>query len=225
MSDDSFIREVEEELRSDRLKSIWKRYGRLIIAVAIVLVLVTAGYRYWLYYKSEQASRSGGVFLEAIELSEKDDNPAAIEKLEQLAEQGSGEYPALARLRLAAEYARAGDAQEAIKAFDELANETGFDETLRRVSRLRAGLLLVDHGTYDQVADRLEQLAGDENSFRHSAREGLGLAAYKNGQDEIARDWLQKLLDDTAAPSGIRTRANIILELIAGRSAAPEEAN
>ena len=31
---DSFIREVNEELRSDQFRSVWDRYGRAIIALA-----------------------------------------------------------------------------------------------------------------------------------------------------------------------------------------------
>jgi len=43
MSDDSFIREVDEELRHDRLKSIWDRFGNLLIGLAVlVLVLATS---------------------------------------------------------------------------------------------------------------------------------------------------------------------------------------
>ena len=42
---DSFIREVNEELRSDQVRNAWKRYSRVIIGVAVVIVLGTAGHR------------------------------------------------------------------------------------------------------------------------------------------------------------------------------------
>ena len=50
MSDDSFIREVDEELRQDQFKSLWDRFGAYILGGAILVVLVTAAvvaYRYW----------------------------------------------------------------------------------------------------------------------------------------------------------------------------------
>ena len=43
--DDSFIREVNEELRSDRMKDAWRRYGKILIAAAVILVVGTAGWR------------------------------------------------------------------------------------------------------------------------------------------------------------------------------------
>jgi len=223
MSDESFIREVEEELRSDKLKSFWDTYGKLIIALAVAIVVGTASYRYWLSYTDQVAGASGDRFLEAVELSNENKHDEAIAALEKLAEDGSGQYPALATIRLAAEYAKKGDVDQAISAFDSISNDTSFDETLRNVARLRSGLLLVDTGTYDEVADRLEQMAGTGLAFRHSAREGLGLSAWKHNDNENALKWFTEINTDQESPSGIRARAAIMLELLAGKGVKPEE--
>lgn len=48
--DDSFIREVNEELRSDQMRLVWKRFGRILIGIAVLVVLGTIGkvsYEYW----------------------------------------------------------------------------------------------------------------------------------------------------------------------------------
>ncbi len=223
MSDESFIREVEEELRSDKLQSFWSKYGKIIIGLAIAIVVFTAGYRYWLTYTDQVAGASGDRFIEAVELSNENKHDEAIAALEKLSQDGHGQYPALATIRLAAEFAKKGDTQKAISAFDSIANDTGFDETLRNVARLRSGLLLVDNGTYDEVADRLQQMAATGLAFRHSAREGLGLSAWKNKQHEDALKWFTEINADQETPSGIRTRAAIILELLAGIGIKSEE--
>jgi len=49
MSDDSFIREVDDELRTERVQNIWKKYGKLLIAGAAAVVIGTAGYRSYQY--------------------------------------------------------------------------------------------------------------------------------------------------------------------------------
>lgn len=225
MSDESFIREVEEELRSDKLQSFWKSYGKIVITLAVAIVVGTAAYRYWLSYTDQVAGASGDRFLEAVELSNENKHDEAIAALEKLAEDGSGQYPALATIRLAAEYAKKGDIDQAVSSFDSISNDTGFDETLRNVARLRSGLLLVDNGTYDEVADRLEQMAGTGLAFRHSAREGLGLSAWKHKDYENALKWFEEINADQESPSGVRARAAIILELLAGIGIKPEATN
>ena len=216
MSDDSFIREVEEELRSDQLKKFWEKFKWLIIGGAVAIVALTAGYRGYLVYSQGQAAKSGDSFLEAIDLSNEGNRAEAIARLEELSQSGSGEYPALAKLRLAAEYANQGETDRAIEAFDSIAADSGFDETLRDVAKLRAGLLQVDHGSYEDVAGRLQQLANTGEPFRHSAREGLGLAAWKAKDYKQALIWFSAIVEDIAAPSGIRTRATVMLDLLAG---------
>jgi len=142
MSDDSFMREVEDELRSDKVSDFWKKYKYLVIGGAIAIVVGTAGYRFWDSYSQKVAGVSGDQFLSAIELSNDGKHDEAIAQLEILGKEGVGEYPALAQIRLAAEYAKKGETEKAIEAFYKIANDTGFNETLRNVARLRSGLLL-----------------------------------------------------------------------------------
>ena len=228
MSDDSFMREVEDELRSDKVSDFWKKYKFLVIGGAIAIVIGTAGYRFWDSYAQKVAGASGDQFLSAIELSNEGKHDEAITQLEALSKDGAGEYPALAQIRLAAEYAKKGDPQKAVEAFDAIANDTSFNETLRKVARLRAGLILVDHGTYDEVSDRLQLMSETGKSFRHSAREGLGLSAWEAEKYDDALVWFQSIADDQGAPNGITARAGVMLQLLAGKgfaSAEPTEAN
>ena len=67
---DSFIREVNEELRSDQVRNAWKRYSRIIIGAAVVIVLGTAGHRLWTHWDSTQASDAGDKFLAALNLAD-----------------------------------------------------------------------------------------------------------------------------------------------------------
>ncbi len=223
MSDDSFMREVEEELRSDKVSEFWKKYKLLVIGGAIAIVVGTAGTGFYKSYKQGVAGESGDQFLSAVELSNDGKHDEAIAQLEVLGKEGVGEYPALAQIRLASELVKKGEAEKAVEAFDAIANDTNFNETLRNVARLRAGLILVDNGTYDQVSDRLQTMSETGKSFRHSARDGLGLSAWKHEKYEDALIWFQAILDDEGSPNGIRQRAGLMLQLLAGKGFAPDE--
>ncbi|MEM1378619.1 MAG: tetratricopeptide repeat protein, partial [Pseudomonadota bacterium] len=63
MSDDSFIREVQEELRQDKLKEFWSKYGVAIVGGAIAIALGTAAWVGWQSYTTSQANASGDRFL------------------------------------------------------------------------------------------------------------------------------------------------------------------
>ncbi|MCY6381728.1 tetratricopeptide repeat protein [Hoeflea prorocentri] len=214
MSDDSFIREVDEELRSDRMKSIWKRFGKYIIALAVLIVLGTAADRGYDYWQENQASKSGDTFLAALNLAREGRQDEALEALRGLENDGYGAYAALARMRAATVLADSGDHQGAISDFSTIGNDRGIPTAIRDIARVRAAYLLVDHGSYEDVSAQVEVLTGADNPMRHSAREALGLAAWNQGDLIQAKQWFQQIADDTGVPAGITQRAQLMLDVI-----------
>jgi len=216
MSDDSFIREVNEELRQEQLKAFWNRFGSLTIGAAVLIVLATAAFVAYEYWSSSRANQAGDAFANALDLAAEGKNDEAMASLSALRENGYGAYPMLAQLREATLLADSGKPTEAIAAFDAVANDSSAPAALRDMARLRAGLLLVDNGSYADVSARVEQLTADTNPVRHSAREVLALAAWKEGNRETALSLFNQILDDGDAPAGVRQRAEMMSELIAG---------
>ncbi|HSO46554.1 MAG TPA: tetratricopeptide repeat protein [Rhizobiaceae bacterium] len=220
MSDDSFVREVNEDLRNDQMKALWNRFGNIVIAVALLVVLGTAGWRGWEWWRERQAAQYGDAFLSAVEQADAGKQDDAVAALEELARSGSGQYPALARLRIAGETLAKGDKPGAIGAFDAIANDNAFEEAFRSVARLRAGLIAVDTETYEQVKARLEPMASAGQPYRSLAREGLGLSAFKAGANEDAAKWFREITQDADASGGVRERATLMLDLLAGKGVA-----
>jgi hypothetical protein len=220
MSDDSFIREVNEELRQDQARALWDRYGPIAIGIAVAVVLATAGWVAWDYWTESRANRSGDAFSQALTLASEGKHDEAIAALEALEADGYGAYPVLARLRAATVLAARGDHEAAVAAFDAAAADGSIPDSIRDMARLRAGLLLVDNGSYADVSARVEALTADTNPLRHSARETLGLAAWKEGKAVDALKLFDQITADESAPRNVRERATLMSELIRGSGAA-----
>ena len=214
MSNDSFIREVDEEVRGDKLKAFWSRYGLAIVGGAIAIALATAAWVGWQSYTTSLANASGDRFLEALNLANEGNSEEALEKLAELEVDGYGQYAVLSRMRAASERHNAGNTDQAVADFDAVAADTSVPIALRDAARVRAAYLLVDAGTYQDVAQRAEPLTAADNAFRHSAREALALAAWKDGRADDALRLIDELLGDVQVPSGVAQRATIIRDLI-----------
>lgn len=214
MTNDTFIREVNEELRQDRIKALWTRFGVIIAVVAVVAVIATIAYVVWDRHRASVAAAAGDAFLTATEQAEGGDTPGAIAALESLAAEGVGAYPDLARLRIGSLQATAGDMAAAVASFDAVANSSAAPQPLRDVAAVRAGYILVDTGSVEDVRQRVERLTGDANALRAPAREALGLATWKAGDLDSASGFFGEIVQDFAAPDGIAERAGILQELI-----------
>lgn len=218
---DSFIREVNEELRSDRFQSIWGRFSGLIIGAAVLIVVGTGGAGVYEYWNSGRASDSGDQFLAALKLASENRNDEALAAFAELEKAGHGAYPVLARFRAATVEAAKGNADAAIATFSAIGKDKSAADVLRDAARVRAALLLVDKGSYEQVSAEVEALAAEGQALRYSAREALGLSAYKAGDFAKARDWFRQIAGDAQAPRNIANRAQIMLDNIAASGKAP----
>ncbi len=219
MSDDSFIREVNDEIRREQAQALWDRFGPAILGLAILMVLGTAafvGYRYW---DESRANRSGDAFSQALKLANDGKSDDALAALQQLEKDGYGAYPLLARMRAATVKADKGDFAAAVADFDGVAADTAIPQGIRDMARLRAALLLVDHGSFADVSSRVEALTADNNTLRHTAREALGLAAWKEGKTQDALKLFDQIAADDGAPRNARQRATLMSELIRGSGA------
>lgn len=217
MSDDSFIREVDEELRSERFQNFWKSYGKLVIGSAVALILGIAAYNYYEYSRATKAAQSGDAFIEAVKLAEDGKSDEALAAFEALGTSGNKTYQSVARLRAAAELSKKGEVQKALEQYDALAEDSQADDNMRAIARIRAGLLLVDNGTVTEVEARVGPLAGPGAPYRSSALEAIGLAYYKAGDYENAFKQFDALRQDTNTPSAMQQRVRIMIDIIASQ--------
>ena len=214
MSEDSFVKEVDDEMRTDQFKSLWNRYGIMIAGAALAIILGTSAFKGYEWWRDNQASKSGDMFLAALG-QVKDQKPdEALKSLDELEQTGFGSYPLLARMRAATVLAAQGKGKDAVAAFDVIAADSSVDASIRDMAQLRAALLLVDNGSYEEVAKRAELLTADTNPLRHSAREALGLSAWKAGKAKEAEGFFQTIADDKATPRALGDRADLMLSII-----------
>lgn len=213
-SDDSFIREVNEELRSEQIQNVWKRFRPLIIGVAVLIVLGVAGGALFEWWQARESSASGDRFITAVKDASENKPDQAMKELEALGKDGFGSYPVLARMRLATLKADKGDAKGAIADFNALGQDAAVPAPVRNAAKLRAAWLMVDNSSYAELSSAVEELAAASSPVRTSAREVLGLSAFKAGNYAKAREWLQLIVDDNDSSAGAKTRARTVLALI-----------
>ena len=120
----------------------------------------------------------------------------------------------LAQLRVAGAFAKAGKTPEAIAAFEAAANVNGVDPLLADFARLQIASLKIDSSDFTDLQNRLTPLAGEKAPWRYSARELIGLAAWKAGKTEDARATFEQLLADRRVPPSILERARIVMDAI-----------
>ena len=202
------FKEVEEDLRREKLEKLWQRYGKAVIALAVLAVVATAGGVASKDYQKRREAKLAEQYGAAIALTDPSsgDLAKADAALANIADAGGG-YGALAALERAAVKAKAGDLDGAGKIYDDLAADGSTPAALRDLARLLKAMRLVDSGDPAALTASLTPLMAPENPWRFSATELTALLALRSGDQKRATELFTQLADDQAAPSSLRARA------------------
>lgn len=210
MSD--IFNEVDEEVRREKLRRLWQRYNVVIVAGALLIVIGVGGWRGYQWYQAKQNAEAGGAFQAAMTLSAEGKHAEAQAAFAQVADKGAAGYRDLARLQAAGELAQR-DPKAAVEAYDALAADTRANESMRDLAAVRAGFLLVDTASYEDIRKRLEPAAAAQRPFRNSAREMLALSALKANDSATARKWFDQIVTDASASASLRRRIEMLTVL------------
>jgi hypothetical protein len=211
--------EVEEDLRAERAKRLLNRYGGLLAGAALLAVLAVAGTQGWRWWQDRAAVAASEGYLAAARSASETGTEAAVaaRRFEAVAAEAPAGYRTLARLRAAALRVEAGERDAALAEWDALARDGSVDAPYRDLASVLWGIhALEGDDTAATVEARMAPLAEGNGPYRASAAEIRALAVLKRGETEAARRGFRALVNDGAAPEGVRERAGRVLSGIGG---------
>lgn len=204
---EAFLREVDEELRRERVNRFVARYGWAIIAAVVLFLAAIGGWIWWQNQKAERAAEHAQALLQEMERLQAGNRDAALPALEELAASDIEGY------RVAALFARA-DAQIASDQLDaaaatlgEIAGNQEFDEPYRNAALVRQTALQFDALPPAQVIARLAPLAEAESPWFGTAGEMVAISYLQLNQPQRAGEIFGAIARSEAVPPSLRTRA------------------
>lgn len=213
MSDtDSFIDEVTEEVRRDKLFGYMRRYGW--IAVLAVLLLV-GGTAYREYSRATEAARAqafGDAILAALENDEASDRVSALEQITAPTEEGA----AVLDMLTAAEQGIDGNGAAASERLNATATNGELPEIYRQIASFKALTRPETTLATEERRVAFEAMASPGGPLRLLAEEQLALLDIEAGNTDAALTRLNALLADSELTAGLRRRASQLIVALGG---------
>lgn len=204
---ESFVREVDDNLRRDQTAEFAKRYGGLIAGAVVLFLLAVAAYLYWQNQqqkKAEAATEQLATTLQDLGAGKSQGAPATLETLGRSDADGVRATAGLTRAALALQQ---NDRKLASSVYAELAADSGLPKPYRDLATVRGTALEFDALKPDEVIARLQPLAVAGEPFFGSAGEMVGMALLAKGQKAAAAQLFAKIAADKGAPASLRARA------------------
>jgi hypothetical protein len=206
---DSFIEEVTEEVRRDRLFAIFRKYGWIGV-VAILGIVGGAAWNEW--SKSRDAARAqafGDGLIDALDQGTPEERRDALSAIP-----ADGDQAALLQLILASDPNE--DKAASLAALEKVAGDATLSASYRDLAVLRRVLVA---GADLPVADRrsaLQAIAVAGRPYRVLAEEQLGYLLIEEGKPDDAIAALTALLQDQDASGALRARLGQVVTALGG---------
>ena len=179
--------EVEEQLRSERYKSLALRALPIlggVLAVALVVALAIWGYQ---HFRNQAAAEASEKYAQAIEAFNAGKRDEAIRLWGEVGAGSSKAYKSLALQHLGGIKLAENKTAEAVKLFDEAA-EAAPNAIVGDAARLKSAFALLDTAPYKDMEARLTPLTEEGRPYRAEAREALAFAKLMAGDVAGARN-------------------------------------
>lgn len=204
---DTFVREVDENLRRDQIRDFFQENGTLV-AIAVVLFLAACGGIIWYQQHREHNAEAQVEQLAQIYKDIGVGNTSKVPKqLNDLSDSGSKAVRATALFTRAALAIQQNDPKSAIATYKQIADDSSLPDAYRNAALIRQTALEFDQLQPQQVIDRLQLLAKPGNPWFGSAGEMTALALIKAGKNEQAGQLFAAIAKDKDVPDSIRNRA------------------
>lgn len=207
--------EVEEDLRRERAKRLWNRYGWVAIAGVSLVLAGTGGYQLWQWDRARTNAQASAQYVQALRAAEAENAPQAAAGFGALARSGPAGYQLLSRLQDAAIKARANEADAATAIWQGVSADQTLQRPYRDLAQLLAAMNRADGGD----AARLGALATPDSPFRFVARELEAMAAVQRDDRARAVAIFRELVAAEAAPAALRNRASEALAALGAAAA------
>lgn len=213
MSDaDSFIEEVTEEVKRDRLFALMRKWG-WVPALIVILIVAGTAYREWRIASAESAAQAfGDSVMSALDGGEPE---ARISALESIEAPNSGAR-AILQMLTAAEAGTAGDDAEAVRRLQAVADNAEIPTIYRQIASYKALTRGAEVLPIEERRAGFEALAVPGQPLRLLAEEQLALIEIENGDRDAALARLERLVEDAEATQGLQRRAAQLIVALGG---------
>lgn len=209
---DSFIQEVDEDVKNDNLKELWNRYGLFVIAVVVLAVSAAVSFdklQAWQMLRNQNRTEA---YMTATKLQ--DNAEETIAALQKISQDNQGIFSDFAKLQIANVLLEENKQEEALAALEKLAGEKQVNSEVKNIALVKLATYRVDTASYDELKELLQPVLVEGNSWMPLAQDLLAMSAIKSGDLENARSIYENILKIKDLPEDFRAKIQDMLSSI-----------
>ena len=205
------FQEVDEDIRKDRIKSIWKRYRIFFILFLLFVISAVCFNSFWTQYKLKKVEeRSEKYFFAMDEVKVNAQKAADALKIFSDEENDSSYHVLLVNLKEAAIRRSKNDLHNALNIYKNILGNN-IEQVYKNYVQIQLVEVLMELGNLEEAKTILSDVSNTNTAFASLAKEYIGYIAMQEGDLIKARNIFEELTESATTPITIKNRVKEIL--------------
>ena len=211
LEEDAFIREINEDLKNDNMRLIWKKYGVYIVSAVAIILTITVSFETIKAWRMRQFEAWSNSYAFALAL-EKDGNfDESLTVLREIQSSRSGIYADLALIQEVSVLFGQGKSDEALALLEKIISDKKINKKLLDAAVMKLVSYKIDFAPAEELKALLLPLTDEKNSWSLEAKELLALLFVREGDLEQARGIYDEIIETAGTNENLKSRVKDML--------------
>ncbi len=209
------FQEVDEDIRQERYKTIWKRYRYYFISIIMVLIIAVATNAFLRHENFKKVNERSDKFFNAVSISNSNSDEA-LKLLNEFSktELKSSQYNVVLSLFIEAAINREKqDFSAALNVYSQIAKMENIDIFYIDYANLCAAETLISSGDIEAAIIMLEMLIKNNSPLLLIAKEYLGYVEISKGNYEKSKTLFEEIYEDASSSQEMINRVKEVLSV------------
>ncbi len=205
--DEVVIREIDDAVRQDDTVQFFRKYGTILIAGVVAMLLALGGYLLWDSQVESGLATDSEQLVGVLDYAQAEDFAEVKKRTDPLLDSDTPGVRTSARFLQAAASLEQGQMARAVELYALIAADENAPPALRDLARIREVATNFDDRKPADVIARLKDIAVPGNAFFGSAGELTAIAHLEAGNRKEAGSLFAAIAKDEDLPESLRSRA------------------
>ena len=209
MSD--ILRQVDEDLKKEKLSNLFKKYGLYIILAIVIIIGSVIGYQASV---SMEKSKNEKLIEKYIKATNSKNISEQYSLLDELIIANNNYISSIAELKIANFKVENGNIKEGILDLEKIADDEKYDPIIRDLATYFLLLLKIDNSSEEEFMSYITDDRINNSNFKYLFNELISFKKFILGKEEESKKNFQYLIDTPGVPTEIKIRADKFIEII-----------
>lgn len=208
MSD--IIRQVDEDLRREKISDLVRKYGVYLISLVIIIVITVVGYQ---LTSSINKTKNENLVENYIKANNEENFNQQLLLFEEIIGTNNEYLSSLADFKKLNLLMENDNIEEGMQTLNKISKNMEYDKIVRNLASYFLFMYKIDEYSEDEFELYINDLDQNTN-FVFLFRELYGIKKLLNGKNEDSKRIFQELVTLPDTPNGIKIRASKFIEII-----------